>query len=57
MTKDHNDLSKDMWQHIKQHGFFGLVIPKKYGGHGFSALAHSEILAKLLVEVLVLPQL
>ncbi len=35
-----------IWQHLKQHGFFALIIPKAYGGKEFSALAHSQILAK-----------
>src|SRR5690606_11713670 len=28
-------------------GFFGLIIPKEYGGKGFSAYAHSQIAMKL----------
>ena len=27
--------------------FFGMIIPKKYGGLGFSAYAHSEVVRKL----------
>ncbi|MBS0286885.1 MAG: acyl-CoA dehydrogenase [Proteobacteria bacterium] len=41
------DLPENAWQYIKDEGFFALIIPKKYGGKGFSAFAHSEILAKL----------
>lgn len=41
------DLPPNVWEFIKQNKFFGLIIPKEYGGLGFSALAHSEILAKL----------
>ena len=28
-------------------GFFGLIIPKEYGGKGFSAFAHSQVVMKL----------
>lgn len=41
------DLPENAWRYIKDEGFFALIIPKKYGGKGFSAFAHSEILAKL----------
>ncbi|GAB4201279.1 MAG: acyl-CoA dehydrogenase [Wenzhouxiangellaceae bacterium] len=41
------DLPPEIWQHLKTHGFFGLIIPKEYGGHGFSALAHRAILQKI----------
>jgi acyl-CoA dehydrogenase len=40
------DLSPETWQFLKTHGFFGLIIPKNYGGKAFSALAHSAILLK-----------
>jgi len=42
-----HDLPPEIWQFLKTHGFFGLVLPKTYGGKEFSALAHSEIIAKL----------
>lgn len=42
-----NDLPKSVWTYIKDHGFLGLVIPKEYGGKGFSARAHSEVVMKL----------
>ncbi|NOX42770.1 MAG: acyl-CoA dehydrogenase [Gammaproteobacteria bacterium] len=41
------DLSPEVWQYIKDNKFFGIIIPKKYGGLAFSALAHSEIVSKL----------
>jgi acyl-CoA dehydrogenase len=41
------DLPPQAWDHIKQHGFFALIIPKEYGGKGFSAYAHSQIAMKL----------
>ena len=41
------DLPPRAWEHIKQHGFFALIIPKEYGGKGFSAYAHSQVAMKL----------
>jgi acyl-CoA dehydrogenase len=42
-----HDLPADVWQFLKQHGFFGMIIPKQYGGKQFSALAHSAVIAKI----------
>ncbi|WP_327438470.1 acyl-CoA dehydrogenase [Pseudomonas donghuensis] len=41
------DLPPAAWEHIKRHGFFALIIPKEYGGKGFSAYAHSQVAMKL----------
>lgn len=41
------DLSSDVWDLLKKERFFGLNIPKEYGGRGFSAMAHSDIVHKL----------
>lgn len=41
------DLPQPVWSYLKEKGFFGLIIPKKYGGKEFSAAAHSAIIAKL----------
>lgn len=41
------DLPPAAWAHIKAHGFFALIIPKEYGGKGFSAYAHSQVAMKL----------
>ncbi len=41
------DLPAHVWQFIKDNGFLGMIIPKRYGGLGFSALAHSEVVMKL----------
>ncbi|GAB4165690.1 MAG: acyl-CoA dehydrogenase [Rhodocyclaceae bacterium] len=41
------DLPPEVWQFIKERGFLGLIIPKKYGGKEFSAWAHSQIVMKL----------
>src|SRR3982751_2542807 len=41
------DLPPHAWQFIKDQGFLGMIIPKKYGSLGFSALAHSAVVMKL----------
>jgi acyl-CoA dehydrogenase len=47
ITHELNDLPPRVWQFLKDQGFFGMIIPKNYGGLGFSALAHSEVVLKL----------
>ena len=42
------DLRPDVWKYIKDKKFFGMIIPKEYGGLGFSATAHSHIIEKLV---------
>lgn len=41
------DLPENVWTYIREKGFFGLVISKEYGGKGFSARAHSDVVMKL----------
>ena len=41
------DLPPDVWDFLKRHGFFGIIIPESYGGLGFSAAAHSAVITKL----------
>ncbi len=41
------DLAPETWDFIKQHGFFGMIIPEEFGGLGFSAAAHSAVISKL----------
>ncbi len=41
------DLSSAVWEYLKKERFFGLIIPEEYGGLGFSAIAHSEVIQKL----------
>lgn len=47
ITHELGDLPPHVWQYIKDNGFLGMIIPKHYGGKGFSALAHSEVVMKL----------
>jgi acyl-CoA dehydrogenase len=46
-THVYKDLPPVVWQFIKDRGFLGMIIPKQYGGLGFSAFAHSQVVAKL----------
>ena len=46
-TNVYKDLPPQVWQTIKDKGFLGMSIAKEYGGLGFSAYAHSEVMTKL----------
>lgn len=41
------DLPPAVWDYLKREGFFGMMIPKEYGGLGFSYLAYSSVMTKL----------
>jgi acyl-CoA dehydrogenase len=41
------DLPPEMWEFVKREKFFGLNIPKEYGGLGFSALMNHKVIQKL----------
>jgi acyl-CoA dehydrogenase len=41
------DLPKEAWDFIKREKFFGMIVPKQFGGLGFSPYAHSEVVRKL----------
>ena len=41
------DLPPELWEYIKRNKFFGLNIPKEYGGLGFSALMNHKVIQKL----------
>ncbi|HEU0277267.1 MAG TPA: acyl-CoA dehydrogenase [Rhodanobacteraceae bacterium] len=47
ITHEIADLPPEVWDFIKREGFFGMIIPKRYGGREFSATAHSAVLQKL----------
>jgi acyl-CoA dehydrogenase len=47
ITHELYDLPPRAWTFIKERGFLGMIIPKEYGGLGFSALAHSAVIMKL----------
>jgi acyl-CoA dehydrogenase len=41
------DLPPEVWEFLKRNKFFGLIVPKKYGGLEFSSLANSAMIVKL----------
>jgi acyl-CoA dehydrogenase len=41
------DLPEEVWSYLGEQGFFGMIIPERYGGLGFSAWAHSAVVTKL----------
>lgn len=47
ITHELHDLPPEIWDYLKQHRFFGMIIPKQYGGLGFSAFAHSQVVMKI----------
>lgn len=47
ITHNRADLPPEVWQFMKDNGFFGIIIPKEYDGKAFSAYAHSRIIIKV----------
>ncbi len=46
-VSEERELPQAAWDALKKDRFFGMVVPKEYGGLGFSAMAHSEVVMKL----------
>ena len=42
-----HDLPPEVWAFLKSRKLFAMIIPKQYGGLGFSHYAHSEVIRKL----------
>ena len=47
ITHKRMDLPPEIWAFLKQHRFFGMIIPKRYGGLEFSAYGHSCVVTKI----------
>ncbi|MBY8161620.1 acyl-CoA dehydrogenase FadE [Vibrio fluvialis] len=47
VTHELADLPPEVWQYLKDHKFFAMIIKKQYGGLEFSAYAQSLVLQKL----------
>ena len=47
ITFEERDIPQPIWDQLKRDGFLGLIIPKAYGGKGFSGTANSEIVLKI----------
>jgi acyl-CoA dehydrogenase len=41
------DMPREVWDYIIEKQFFAMIIPKKYGGLGFSAYANAVVIQKL----------
>jgi alkylation response protein AidB-like acyl-CoA dehydrogenase len=46
ISKD-KDLPPEVWDFLKVNRFFGMVISEEYGGRGFNAREHSEVVLKI----------
>jgi acyl-CoA dehydrogenase len=47
ITHELADLPPEVWEFCKENRFFGMIIPKEYGGLGFSAMGHRAVLQKI----------
>lgn len=47
IQNNRKDLSPEAWQYLKDKNFFGLIIPKEYGGRDFSPYAQSRVMSKI----------
>ncbi len=52
IVHEDKNLPAPVWDYIRDAGFWGLVIPKHYGGKGFSALLHSQVVMKIATKSL-----
>ena len=52
ITNELNDLPPEVWQFLRDQGFFGMIIPKEYGGLQFSPYAQSEVVTKIATRSL-----
>lgn len=41
------EMPKEVWDYIKKEKFFGMIVPKEYGGLGLSASANSAVVKKV----------
>lgn len=51
ITVTTKDLPKSVWEFLREKKFFAILIPKEYGGLGFSKNAFSVIIKKLISRV------
>ncbi|CAB3624092.1 Acyl-coenzyme A dehydrogenase [Achromobacter pulmonis] len=47
ITWHRRDLPAEVWDFLKAQRFFGMIIPKRHGGLGFSPYAHSEVVRRI----------
>ncbi len=41
------DLPPQVWQYLREHRFFGMIIPKEHGGLGFGHYAHAAVVTRI----------
>ncbi len=47
ITHVDRDLTPETWRFIKERGFFGMIIPREYGGKEMSAYGHASVILKI----------
>lgn len=47
ITHNRVDMPEEVWTFIREKGFLGMIIPKRYGGLGFSATAQMSVLTRI----------
>lgn len=47
INHERRDLPPQVWDFIRNQGFLGMIIPREYGGLGFSAQAHSAVVGMI----------
>ena len=52
IVHEDKNLPEPVWDYIREAGFWGLVLPKQYGGKGFSAALHSAVVMKIATKSL-----
>lgn len=52
IVQEQRDLPVEVWDYLKQQGFFAMIIPKSYGGREFSAVGNSTIVSRIATRSL-----
>ncbi len=47
ITHELKDLPQDVWRFVRDNGFLGMIIEKRYGGLEFSNYAHAKVVTKI----------
>lgn len=41
------DLPPEVWRFLREHKFFGMIVPESFGGLGFSHFAHATVVTRI----------
>jgi len=52
IVNNDRDMPVEVWDYLKKEKFFGMIIPKEYGGLAFSAVGHSTVIMKIATRSL-----